>query len=59
MSMAHGLEARVPFLDLDFVHTAFSVSPETRNPKPETRTPSLKLNLKPKTRSPELGTPEL
>jgi len=27
MSMAHGLEARVPFLDLDFVDVAFAVDP--------------------------------
>ena len=30
MAMAHGLEARVPFLDLDFVHTAFSVDPRDK-----------------------------
>jgi asparagine synthase (glutamine-hydrolysing) len=31
MSMAHGLEARVPFLDVDFVATAMCVPPRLKN----------------------------
>lgn len=30
MSMAHALEARVPFLDVEFLHTAFSIDPKEK-----------------------------
>jgi asparagine synthase (glutamine-hydrolysing) len=31
--MAHGLEARVPFLDKDFLDVAMRIDPEEKQPK--------------------------